>query len=581
LRRALAARREIGGGRDPRSRIRGRVDPSLGGGPESYRLVLGPGGAELTAGGPAGLFYAAQTLAQCLAAAPAGRPELRLPGLVIDDAPALAGRGVLLDVSRNKVPTLATLFELVDRLASLKINQLQLYMEHTFAYPGHEPVWRGASPLTAEEVRRLDRHCAERHVELVPNQNSFGHFHRWLVHPRYRHLAERPDGVQHPFSDVREPFSLCPVDPRSLELLEELYDELLPNFTSGQLHVGFDETFDLGTGRSAAACAERGRGRVRLEFLRQVHRLAAGHGRRIQFWADGLLEQPELIAELPADATAVVWRYEAGAPFGERCRPFADAGRPFAVCAGTSSWISFAGRWRNALVNVAEAAAAARATGAGGLLIADWGDLGHLQPLVAAWPGLLAGAEAAWRGGGEGPGGRPWPELLDRHLFLRPGYGAVLRRLGEAHLATGVLLANGTVLGRLVLSHRDRLVHPRYQRLRLDGLAAAAAEIDAALRELAALPHPGDEPAGDELAWTGRALAFAARLGEARLRAGRKSEIEHLPSAARRDLRALLDPLVEELPGVWLSRNRPGGLADSRRRLTTLAARLGAAPTPL
>jgi hypothetical protein len=48
----------------------------------------------------------------------------------------------------NAVPTVETVKLLVDELASLKINQLQLYIEHTFAYAGHEEVWRNSSPYT-------------------------------------------------------------------------------------------------------------------------------------------------------------------------------------------------------------------------------------------------------------------------------------------------------------------------------------------------------------------------------------------------------------------------------------------------
>jgi hexosaminidase len=91
----------------------------------------------------------------------------------------------MLDISRSKVPTLATLRDLAGRLASWKINQLQLYMEHTFPYTGHEDVWRDASPISPDEILSLDAYCRERHIELVPNQNTLGHFERWLRHGRY------------------------------------------------------------------------------------------------------------------------------------------------------------------------------------------------------------------------------------------------------------------------------------------------------------------------------------------------------------------------------------------------------------
>src|SRR6185369_4793545 len=102
----------------------------------------------------------------------------------------------MLDISRDKVPTMKTLYELVDLLASWKINQLQLYTEHTFAYRNHEDVWKKASPMTAEEIRDLDEYCAERFIDLVPNQNSFGHMERWFEHPEYLQLAEAPNGYE-------------------------------------------------------------------------------------------------------------------------------------------------------------------------------------------------------------------------------------------------------------------------------------------------------------------------------------------------------------------------------------------------
>lgn len=103
-----------------------------------------------------------------------------------------------------------TLKMLVDDLATLKVNQLQLYMEHTFAYRGHEEVWRDSSPytgtiqiyrygshfsnlislLSVDDILELDSYCRERFIQLVPNQNSFGHFHRWLKHDNYRKYAE-------------------------------------------------------------------------------------------------------------------------------------------------------------------------------------------------------------------------------------------------------------------------------------------------------------------------------------------------------------------------------------------------------
>ena len=104
--------------------------------------------------------------------------------------PPLQTRAVLWDISRCRVPTMQTLEYIVRTLAALGINQLQLYTEHTFAWTGHEPVWKNASPITPDEARALDALCASLGIELVPCLNTLAHMERWLTHPEYTHLAE-------------------------------------------------------------------------------------------------------------------------------------------------------------------------------------------------------------------------------------------------------------------------------------------------------------------------------------------------------------------------------------------------------
>ncbi|MFQ5990478.1 MAG: family 20 glycosylhydrolase, partial [Candidatus Methylomirabilales bacterium] len=428
---------------------------------QSYRLVVEDGGISVIGVDEAGLFYGTCTLTQLmhLHAPATARDPLVFPGLRIDDWPDFLHRGVMLDVSRDKVPTMETLFSLVDLLASWKINQVQLYLEHTFAYRGHEVVWQHASPFTGAEIEALDAFCRERHVELVPNQNSFGHMHRWLIHEPYRQLAECPEGFSHPFSPQREPYGLCPTDPGSLTLLADLYEQLLPHFSSRQFNVGLDETFDLGYGRSAEVCAAKGIERVYLDFLREIHRLVSRHGRTMQCWGDVLRQRPELLSELPKDVIVLEWGYEADHPFFEHCRLFAAAGLRVYVCPGTSSWNSLGGRTDNALSNICRAAEAGHRTGAAGFLTTDWGDNGHLQSLPVSYLGLLAGAGMSWcRSDAANPRSLNMPMLLDVHAFRDQAQvmGRVAYDLGNAYLLAGARLQNGSALFHLlVFADRD------------------------------------------------------------------------------------------------------------------------------
>jgi hexosaminidase len=536
------------------------------GGDEGYRLSIQVDGIEVSARHRRGLLHGLSTLQGWLAL-----HGLQVPCLEVEDAPDFPHRGVLLDISRDKVPTMETLRALVDRLADWKINQLQLYMEHTFAYHGHEKVWRGASPWTADEIRRLDGYCAERGIELVPNQNSFGHLHHWLRHEPYRWLAECPEGVKHPFGDAVEPFSLCPLDPGSLDLLEDLYDQLLPCFQSRMANVGLDETFDLGQGRSAAACAERGRHRVYLEFLMEVYGLLSERGKRMQFWGDIVLEEPQLIGELPRDLIALEWGYEADHPFAEHGRLFAESGLEYYVCPGTSSWISLTGRVDNALGNLAAAARAGQAQGASGMLICDWGDYGHLQPLPVSYPGLLAGAGFAWNvSTAAEPTALPLAELLTHHAVDDPVLGQALVELGKVYQLAGRTPKNGSALFHLLLFAGEPMGTAEGERFH----GVTVATLETALEHLrqATAPLRGSERLeARELCWAADLLAFACHLGQARLGHDPVAPLADLPAAIRAALRQELEPLRRQHRHLWLARNRPGGLENSAHRLNRIA----------
>ena len=549
---------------------------------QGYVLRVAPGVLSILHSGPAGLAYGLTTLAQLLALAGAASA---LPALEIVDYPDFAERGVMLDISRDKVPTLATLRALVDRLARWKVNQLQLYMEHTFAYSAHEAVWRDASPLSASEVRELDAHCAARHVQLVPNQNSFGHMHRWLSREPYRALAECPDGFDHPWNWTREPYGLCATDPASLSFLEGLFDELLPNFRSRLFNVGLDETIDLGAGRSKQACAARGTERIYLDFLVAVHDRVARRGRVMQFWGDIIIHHPELLGELPRDAIALEWGYEADHPFAEHLQAFRGAGLPFYVCPGTSSWNSFAGRTHNTVLNIASAAREGKAAGASGLLVTDWGDHGHLQPLPVSYLGLLLGAGLAWNGADAAdPGALDIPALLDTHAFpgAAGGLGRVAYDLGNAYLESGSLRPNASVLFWNLIKPERVFSPPGVTRQSLEKTLAfvegASAPLGQARQRGAALG--GDELGGEraalELAWAGDMLAFSCRHGIARSTLPDPLALAALPSAARAPLARELADLCDRHRALWLARNRPGGLDDSARRLEQALVQLRA-----
>jgi len=536
--------------------------------PQGYVLEVKPSGVLIRGHDAAGVFYGVQTLVQLIRTAGTDTnsfrnrlsvPAARLPGLRIEDWPDFPARGVMLDISRDKVPTLATLYALVDLLAEWKINQLQLYTEHTFAYRAHPEVWAEASPMTGEDILALDAYCRTRCVELVPNQNSFAHMERWVKLERYRPLAEAPDGFDYPWGGRSDcGFTLCPGDPRSLELVRGLFDELLPHFSSKLFNVGCDETFELGVGRSKAVCAKRGKERVYLDFLLKIHRLVKAHGRTMQFWGDIILHKPELIRELPKGLIALEWGYEADHPFDQDGRLFHNAGVPFYVCPGTSSWNTIAGRTANALGNLRSASANGLKHGAIGYLNTDWGDSGHLQYLPISYLGFAAGAAYSWCLASNER--LDFPAALDRHAFhdCAGVMGRLAYDLGNAYLAGKKKVGNSTVLFHiLVLMGADLKALEGVSRAELEAKLAA---IDKALAPLerARMPRPDAALILDEFRNAAAMMRLACRYGIACLESG---------SPLCPGLAPELRRIRGEHRRLWLARNRPGGLQDSVRRL--------------
>jgi hypothetical protein len=419
--------------------------------PEGYALTIDHSGVRIEFRETPGLRAATATLRQLLREY--GR---HLPCLRIRDWPDFARRGVMLDISRGRVPKLETLLDLAEKLSDFKINELQLYTEHTFAYKKYKSVWQSWGALTAKEIQILDARCRELGIDLVPNQNSFGHLRYFLEDPRLKKLGEISKPLVGETGDfLRRPTTLAPNHPGTLPFLRGLYDELLPNFSSRFFNIGGDETWDLGKGQSKKLCETKGKGRVYVDFIKKIHREVEARDRKMMFWGDIILKYPKLIRALPKNAVALNWGYEANHPFAKEAAQFVKAKIPFYVCPGTSTWQTLIGKHDNALINLRAAAKAGKKFGALGFLNTDWGDGGHPQPLAVSWPLFAAGAALAWNANALNK--NELLAVLSRDVFADPS-GKIVEagfKLGFVHQKLGVKISNETPLGTVIAAPRS------------------------------------------------------------------------------------------------------------------------------
>jgi hypothetical protein len=551
---------------------------------QGFELTIDPEGVRIRYADDAGRRYARSLLDQIRS-----QTGDVLPGVFVRDHPDFPVRAYMLDISRDRVPTCETLARLIEILSLARINQLQLYTEHTFAYRDHEVVWRDASPVTRDDIRWLDDLCGENGIELVANQNCFGHMNRWLVHDAYRLRAECPDGSRAPSGAELPPWTLAPT-PDNAAFALELLDELLPNFTSARVNIGCDEPFDLGQGKSAEDVAKRGKATVYLEHLDRIARPLVERGYEVQVWGDVLRDDPQLAAKLlPSGVVAVPWHYEQPWPdelreqlpastrealatlahdpmdgFRSQIAPLADIDMPFWIAPGTSTWNSLVGRIDNALGNLLDAAEIGLEFGASGYLITDWGDNGHHQPPAVSFGPIVYGGAVSWSH-------RTNHDLdvakaLDAFVFedVKHSLGGALDSIGRVWRSTGQLAFNGSPIFRALV--------PR-STMSFGDIDPARCRATVELIEDVIGTIEGASPRSSDAEAVKRELGAAARLA----RHGTWRMMRRVGGEAPGDdeLRGDLADAIERQRDAWMARSRPGGLADSLARLERTLAEYG------
>ena len=191
---------------------------------------------------------------------------------------------------------------------------------------------------------------------------------------------------------------LAPGQPGTLPLIKDWFTQIAREFPSPFIHIGADETFDLGVGRTHDAVAQQGYGPVYAAFLKQVHDALAPLNRRLLFWGDVADANPDAIAGIPKDMIALPWNYTKATGFDNIIEPFAKNGIETWVRPGDANWNEVYPVARIALWNIQGFIADGQRLGSTGALIGVWNDDGE-GLFNVDWYGVLFGAAAAWQSG--------------------------------------------------------------------------------------------------------------------------------------------------------------------------------------
>lgn len=353
--------------------------------PQSYHLSVREDGISILAGDADGAFYAFATLAQLAYKTGGG---YALPCVDIDDAPALRLRVLSDDVSRGPLPTMRYFEERIRTIAAFKMNGYSPYMEHVFADPRH-PLPAPLDGITPKELAHLDAYARRFHVTFIPEQQTFAHMHNTLRWERYAPLAETPHG-----------YLLTPAEPKSEQYVRDVIaDELAAVPHPRFFHIGSDEPFDLGRGRSKALTQHEGRDAVYARHVTETAKFVfEKSGARPMVWSDAFEQHPEMFAGVAHSVVFVNWHYDAEKSFAPYIERIAKAGFDQTVAPGTGNWNEIYPDCDTALENIDRFVTQGKAAHVLGLFQTVWHDDGETL-FEATWYPVLYAASSAWERG--------------------------------------------------------------------------------------------------------------------------------------------------------------------------------------
>lgn len=367
-----------------------KVDDTLG--DQHYTLEIKEEGAYLCGGSLSAMGWAVQTLRQIVR-----QSGGLLQQVAIDDEPDIKNRGFFFDITRGRILSLETLKWLVDTMAFYKMNQLQLYVEHTYLFRDLTEVWRDDTPLTAEEILELDQYCYDRGIELVPSLSTFGHLCKLLQTKTFEPMCELPESTGDVFSFrdrmIHHTVNVSNAD--VLPMIKGLIGEYMHLFRSDKFNICADETFDLGKGKSKALAEEKGIGSLYMDYIMELFGFLIENGKKPMFWGDIIAQYPEKCSLLPKEVVCLTWGYSATQSDRE-AKILHGAGAVQYLCPGACGWNTWVNAFRDSYENIHRMCSYGRQYGAIGILNTEWGDFGHINQPIFSIPGMIYGAVWCW-----------------------------------------------------------------------------------------------------------------------------------------------------------------------------------------
>lgn len=359
---------------------------------EEYHLIIQEDRVQIISKTEKAAFYGLVTLKQL-------QSEQIIETQEIKDKPDLEVRGLMLDISRAKVLNVSSIKKIIDLVAELKYNHLELYVEgFSYEYKNIKEALADKNYLTQEEYLEVEKYAIEKYIDFVPNQNGFGHMSDWLALDKFKELAECPDGFEI-WGSKRPPSTLDPTNPKSFELVKQMYEEMIPFTKSKYFNMNFDEPYELGHGKSKQECLKTSTEDVYIEYLEKLANVVRKYNKTPMIWGDVLVKHPDKISKLSKDIVFIDWGYNKAYDFVNHAKMLEELKVKYLLAPGTSTWSSITGRFIDMKETIENSTYASKKYHGLGILLTDWGDMGHLQYLPSSYLGFIYGAMLSWSSG--------------------------------------------------------------------------------------------------------------------------------------------------------------------------------------
>ncbi len=343
-------------------------------GNEGYVIKIEKNYLLLLAQTETGLFYGFQSIQQLfkMGAIPCGE---------IYDKPSFAVRAWQDDISRGPIPTMAQLKNEIKLLSSYKLNYFTLYTEHVFKYKSH-PSLALEEGLSGNDIIELQQYAQLYHVQLIANQQSFGHLEKIVNNPAYAYLGEQKH-------------ILSPNQAASYQLLNDFYTEQNACYGGNYFMINCDETFGLGSEQNKRMADSLGMAGLYAYHINKIYDLMRTSGKQLLMWSDIIANYPEIKNKIPKDIILIPWAYHDAKSFEDMLKPISEAGFNFWVAPGINNWLNIFPNQNVAQNNCYNLIRDAYQLGASGVLNTSWDDDGYAL-FENNWQGFIWGADLSW-----------------------------------------------------------------------------------------------------------------------------------------------------------------------------------------